>query len=264
MPMRKLKKLAAMNTICDRGQFVVCMVWTLTAAIVLILCMGQFGRGQQSAPAVIERKLVVAEKFRLDLSSTNQIAYLQWNPTGRTSLSFIDLNSAKDLSLGIHKDGTTSLFLKDRPTTQTSLRVNPSGVPYMSFGRPIELNRTELPPSVQIDADPSLWLVGNGGETRASFSCEQFPTERLRITLSDKRGQARIWLSDTTGGASFLSLLGRDDRPRTGVEVLPRSGSRMSFFDPERRARLEFTADGAGNPIIKLNDPAKKESRIIK
>jgi hypothetical protein len=226
-----------------------------------LLFVAHVSSGRQAEQEVIRAKVVVAERFMLDSPDPNVGATFGVDPAGQASIVFFGLRPFRHLSIGVYKDGLAGLSMRrDEPKTRINLVIQPSGSPTLRLAS--DLPKAELDLRVRRDHAPWITLIAQDGPA-LSISGPGEKDQSAAIALSPKVGKPTIRMSDSRELTS-ASMFDSEGHIRTLVGWRPGDAPHFFLYDRDIHAMLEMTEEGDGTPVIKINDPVARESRVLK
>ncbi len=249
------------TSITSRCRFHGRLPWVPAMIGVGMLLAAHVSSGRPVNEDVIRAKVVVAETLMLHSADPNFVATFGVDPAGQTSIVFFGLRTPRQLSIGVYKDGLAGLSMaRDKPKSRLTLAVRPSGFP--TLGLISDLPKAELELDVRRDHAP--WVTFSALDRIAlSISGPGDEDHSAAFALSHKRGRTAIRFSDSRE-MTAASIFDSDGHVRTLAGLRPGDSPHFFLYDDDIHALLEMTEEGDGTPVIKVNDPVARESRVLK
>lgn len=208
---------------------------------------------------LVRRRAVVAQSLELTRAPVDTADAMLATSTVDHALWFHKVGTSLGLRFGFLLSGTAAVTVKGDGESYATIA--------SSTGRSsinLRGHRSDDSVSLHLSGSETLFrMVGIGGVTSPSgLMIGTLVDDQVGIELVDQNGKARIGLSQSPRASGIL-LADREQRIRSLLAVSTRDGLDLMFHDRSMRVTLDVSLNRDGTPFFQINDPVKKESRII-
>jgi len=233
--------------------------WTVVAFVGFV-SVAHFASAVQKEEDVLKAKTVVAENYEIPGLNGKPAAKLYRTGAGRASLIFLDEKGQLRLAVSLLPDGAPAITMFDqKQKAHVNLMISSkNNMPYL------HLVGDEGNAMIELTIDK---------DTHPTFSIDRKGKGRILATLSDA-GEPGVYLSgkpdqlgiglEIVDGLPVIRLFGANNVVKSKWTILPDGSPIFSLMDGRSRERLSIGTDKNGDPFIRLNNPEKNTSKVIR